>query len=101
MDRDLHFLGRPLLIISPYAKQGYVDHTHYEHGTILKFVEDQFGLPRLEPRQHKLANDRRANSPIGAFDFSEPPRKFVPIKAKYLEEFFLNQRLDAQPPDND
>ncbi len=37
----------PLLIISPYAKKGYVDHTHYEHGTILKFVENTFGLPPL------------------------------------------------------
>jgi phospholipase C len=25
----------PLLIISPYARKGYVDHTPYEHGTIL------------------------------------------------------------------
>ena len=25
----------PLLIISPYAKQGFVSHTHYEHGSIL------------------------------------------------------------------
>ena len=45
----------PLLIISPYAKKGLVSHVHYEHGSILKFVEDQFGLRRLAasdtPRQ--------------------------------------------------
>ena len=44
-------------IISPYAKQGYVSHVHYEHGSILRFIEDQFGLPRL------TASDSRANLP--------------------------------------
>ena len=37
----------PLLVISPYAKKGYVLHVHYEHGSILKFIEDRFGLARL------------------------------------------------------
>jgi phospholipase C len=37
----------PMLIVSPYAKQNYVSHVHYEHGSILKFVEDMFGLGRL------------------------------------------------------
>ncbi|HEX3672371.1 MAG TPA: alkaline phosphatase family protein [Candidatus Cybelea sp.] len=65
----------PLVIVSPYAKRGYVSHVHYEHGSILKFAEDQFGLGRL------AASDRRANSPErDAFDFSKPPRKFVPLK---------------------
>jgi phospholipase C len=65
----------PLVIVSPYAKRGYVSHVHYEHGSILKFAEDQFGLERL------AASDRRANSPErDAFDFSKPPRKFVPFK---------------------
>ncbi|MGA8097631.1 MAG: alkaline phosphatase family protein, partial [Candidatus Cybelea sp.] len=65
----------PLLVISPYAKQGYVDHTHFEHGSILKFTENQFGLGRL------AASDRRATSPDDAFDFSKAPRKFSPIKS--------------------
>ncbi len=37
----------PMVIVSAYAKKGYVSHVHYEHGSILKFVEDQFGLGRL------------------------------------------------------
>jgi phospholipase C len=96
LDNDGLGLRLPLLIISPYAKQGFVSHTHYEHGSILRFVEDRFDLPQLG------ASDTRANSPEKfAFDFSKGPRKFVPIKAKYPEEFFLNQPLDMQPPDND
>ncbi|HEY1882063.1 MAG TPA: alkaline phosphatase family protein [Candidatus Cybelea sp.] len=88
----------PLLIISPYAKKGYVDHTHYEHGSILKFVEDTFNLSRLNL---PYGSDVRANSPDDAFDFSQAPRKFVTIQAPYHAEHFLREQLDMQPPDTD
>jgi phospholipase C len=29
----------PLMVVSPYAKRGYVDHTYYDHVSILKFIE--------------------------------------------------------------
>ncbi len=70
VDYDGLGMRLPMIIISPYAKKGYVSHTQYEHGSILKFVEDQFGLGRL------AASDTRANSPADAFDFNKPPRKF-------------------------
>ncbi|HVR46572.1 MAG TPA: alkaline phosphatase family protein [Candidatus Binatia bacterium] len=79
----------PMLIISPYARHGRVSHVHYEHGSILKFVEQTFGLGNL------AASDKRANSPDPAFDFKQPPRAFVPIQAPYDRAFFLHQ-----PPDN-
>ena len=64
----------PLLVISPYAKRDYVSHVQYEHGSILRFVEDLFGLHRL------AASDARANSPAAdCFDFAGPPRPFVPF----------------------
>ena len=85
----------PLLIISPYARKGLVSHTHYEHGSILRFVEDQFGLARL------AASDKRANSAADAFDFSQSPRKFVAIKAPYDADYFMHQPLDTRPPDSD
>ncbi|MBI3479665.1 MAG: alkaline phosphatase family protein [Nitrosomonadales bacterium] len=40
----------PLLVISPYAKKGYVDHTYYDHASILKFIERNWGLPPLSAR---------------------------------------------------
>lgn len=86
----------PLLIISPYAKKGVVSHTHYEHGSILKFVEQTFGLAPL------AASDRRANSTIDAFDFTQPPRAFVPIQAPYSADYFMRrQSLDTRPPDTE
>jgi phospholipase C len=87
----------PLLVISPYAKKGFVSHVPYEHGSILKFVEDTFGLARL------AASDARANSPAppegDAFDFSKPPRKFVPIQSPYDRAYFMHQPIDRRIPD--
>lgn len=92
-DYDGLGLRLPMLIISPYAKQGYVTHVHYEHGSILRFTEDVFGLGRL------AASDKRANSPTDAFDFSQQPRAFVPIQAPYDKQYFLNQPPDHHVPD--
>ena len=96
VDYDGLGLRIPMLIISPYAKQGYVSHVHYEHGSILKFVEDQFGLGRLS------ASDARAKSPAkDCFDFTKPPRKFVKIQAPYDKEYFLHQPTDNRIPDSE
>ncbi len=85
----------PLLVISPYAKKGYVSHVHYEHGSILRFVEDIFGLGRLAD------SDARANSPErDCFDFSQPPRKFVPIHSKLDVDYFLHEPPDNRVPDS-
>jgi phospholipase C len=57
----------PLLIISPYAKSGYVSHAVYEFSSFLKFVEMRFGLSPLTRR------DGEANSMLDSFDFSQQP----------------------------
>jgi phospholipase C len=84
----------PLIVISPYAKQNYVSHVQYETASVLRFVEDIFNLPQLS------ASDARATSPAGdCFDFSQRPRKFVPIHAPQDAAFFLNQPIDPRIPD--
>jgi phospholipase C len=85
----------PMLIVSPYAKKGRVSHVQYEHGSILKFIEEQFGLSAL------AASDSRANSPSqDCFDFTKPPRTFTPIPAKLDATYFAHEPLDTRPPDN-
>jgi phospholipase C len=85
----------PLLVISPYAKQNYVSHVQYETASVLRFAEDLFGLDRL------AAADKRAISPAAdCFNFSQPPRKFVPIRAPLPPKFFMHQLPDdEQAPD--
>ncbi len=58
----------PTLIVSPYAKRGYIGHRQYDHASILKLIEWRFGLEPLTER------DRRAEAFLEAFDFSRPPR---------------------------
>ena len=85
----------PLLVVSAYAKKSYVSHVRYENGSILKFVEDQFGLPRL------AASDARATSPqTDCFDFSQPPRTFVPIPSRLSPAALENEPPDPRAPDN-
>ena len=85
-----------LIVISPYAKQNYVSHVQYETASVLRFAEDLFGLRQL------AAADARAVSPAGdCFDFSKPPRAFVPIKAPHDANFFLHQPVDPRIPDTD
>ncbi|HEY6485767.1 MAG TPA: alkaline phosphatase family protein [Candidatus Cybelea sp.] len=86
----------PLLIVSAYAKAGCVSHVRYEHGSILKFIEDQWNLPRLS------ASDTRANSiAAGCFDFARPPRTFMAIPSPQGVQDFLRQPLDPRPPDTE
>jgi phospholipase C len=93
VDYDGLGLRIPMLIVSAYAKKHYVDHTPYEHGTILKFVEETFGLSAL------AASDKRANPPDKAFDFKKPPRTFETIPTVLGKEYFLHQPPDHRPPD--
>lgn len=58
----------PLLIISPYAKPGYVSHTVYDHTSVLKFIETRYGLQALTSR------DAAANSMLDSFDFAQAPQ---------------------------
>jgi len=85
----------PMLIVSPYAKDGHVSHTHYEHGSILKFVEQTFGLAALS------ASDKRAAAPDDAFDFNKPPRKFETVPAEHGIDYFMRQPPDHRLPDSD
>jgi phospholipase C len=93
VDYDGLGMRLPLLIVSPYAKGGFVDHTHFEHGSILKFVEDTFGLGRL------AASDKRAKSLDDAFDFNEAPRAFQVVPSEHDANFFEHQPPDYRIPD--
>jgi phospholipase C len=73
----------PLLIVSPYAKKHFVSHVPYETSSVLRFMEDTFGLPQL------AASDARANDPANdAFDFTAPPRAFHEIPGGQSSAFW-------------
>jgi phospholipase C len=102
--RDFRGLGFrvPCIIISPYARKSYVSHTEYEFGSVLKFVEEVFSLPPLGASNYGYGyTDGRANSLTDSFNFTQAPRAFVPIPAKYPPSEFINEKPSGVPPDSE
>jgi phospholipase C len=63
----------PLLIISPYAKPGFVFKEVAEHASIARFIERVFGSTSTLSNIDPAAQDGQANDLMGAFDFSQRP----------------------------
>ncbi|MEO6990432.1 MAG: alkaline phosphatase family protein, partial [Candidatus Baltobacteraceae bacterium] len=84
----------PLIAISPYALTNHVAHTQYEFGSILKFVEDTWNLPRL------AASDTRAH-PFGrdVFNFKQNPTPFSPFARPGEAARFIHERPSYRLPD--
>jgi phospholipase C len=57
----------PLLVISPWAKQNFVDNTFTEQASILQFVEDNWNLGRIGNE----SADAAAGTLDNAFDFDQ------------------------------
>lgn len=90
----------PCIIISPYARPNYVSHTQYEFGSVLRFIEDTFGLPQLGMVAQGYT-DARGTSLIDSFDFTQPPGAFQPIQAKYPPSTFLKMAPSHRAPDDE
>ncbi len=80
----------PMIVISPFAKRHYVSKTQYEFGSVLKFIEQNFGTTSLG------STDVRANSMGDVFDFGQRPDRFQTINAPLGESYFLHQRGSTQ-----
>ena len=60
----------PTLVISPWAKHGYIDHTQYEFASLLKLAEVNFNLSPV----NSWGRDVKANDMMNSFDFSQTPQ---------------------------
>ena len=79
---DVYGLGPrvPLLVISPYAKPGYISHAQGEFSSLAKFVLKNWGLPSLGQRDSLSVTSDLSDF----FDFSQspqPPLLLKPISA--------------------
>jgi phospholipase C len=84
IDQNGYGLRVPGIVISPYARKGYIDHQTLSSDAYLKFIEDDFlGGARLNPRTDGRPDRRpdvREDAPqlgnlVSDFNFSQPPRK--------------------------
>jgi phospholipase C len=62
----------PAVIVSPYAKPGYVTDQVYDHTSVLKLIERKWNLPPLTRR------DAAAVDPLDALDLNSPPHFLTP-----------------------
>lgn len=85
----------PLLVISPYAKAGYISHVNHDFGSILHFTEEVFGLAPLGYA------DAYGDDLSDCFDFSQTPLVFHTISAPLSADHFLNDRTPPDDPDTD
>ena len=71
----------PGLVISPYARPGFIDHTQFDFTSPLKLIETRFNLPALTDR------DRAANNMLSCFDFKQQPLAPDPITQQTKLDF--------------
>ncbi len=75
VDANGYGLRVAALLVSPYAREAYIDHTQLDFTSVLKFIEDNWGVAPLGTR------DASANDLTSAFDFTQAPRpaQFLPL----------------------
>jgi phospholipase C len=83
VDQNGYGIRVPGIVISPFAKRGYIDRQNLSYDAYLKFIEDVFlNGQRLDPKNDGRADSRpdvRENSPVLGdlmqdFDFSQSPQ---------------------------
>jgi phospholipase C len=80
VDQNGYGLRVPGLVISPYARSGYIDHQILSHDAYLKFIEDDF-----------LESERLDPSTDGRPDPRPDVREDVPLLGNLVEDFNFNQ----------
>ena len=83
---DRYGIRVPFVVVSPYARKGYVSHVVSDATSVLRFIETRFDLPALTRR------DANASPLLDYFDFANPPFATPPklrparIDAKHFAE---------------
>ncbi len=93
----------PLIVVSPYAKPAFISHQFNDFGSILKFIEGTFGLPQVAPGASPPYADALSTSGdlSDCFNFNQTPLTFKTINAPLKAQFFLNDKREPLPPDDD
>ncbi len=90
----------PLIVVSPYAKPGYISHRQHEIASTLNFIEETFGLtyigdgsPSETYADQRVANEKEQIDDM--FDYTQQPIHFKPVAVKYDAHYFLTHPDDT------
>ncbi len=93
VDNDGYGLRVPGLVISPYARRGFIDHQTLSHDAYVKFIEDDFlNGARIDPKTDGRPDSRpfvrESYSQLGDlrrdFDFTQTPRRPEILSGGYI-----------------
>jgi len=83
----------PLVVVSAYTPQGYIDNNNYDFGSILRTIEGIYGIT-----QGTLGvADARSTTDLSNF-FTGAPRAYTPVPAVQPASYFLGAQAQAGPP---
>jgi len=97
----------PMIVVSAYTEQGYVDNQRYDFGSLLRFIEHNFANLGLREGELGFA-DSRTTTDFSAFfhlgnqgSAARSARRFTTVAAPVKADFFINDPRPPEPPDND
>jgi phospholipase C len=88
----------PMVFVSAYTPAGYINNERHDFGSILRFIEHNFGI---KEGALNFADARATNELAGFYDIGKAPRKFVTVDAPKSATFFLQDKRKATDPDDD
>jgi phospholipase C len=84
----------PLLVVSPYARHGYVSHVTHEPSGFLTYIEKIFGLPNLGSR------DVLADDYSDCFDYTQTPAPYVKVQTRHTADYLIHLKPSGAPDDD-
>jgi len=88
----------PLIVVSAYTPAGFISNTPEDFGSVIRFVERNFAIGE---GALTFADSRSFTDLREFFFFSNPARKFQPIKAPLSAKYFLSAKPSGLPVDDD
>ena len=87
----------PMIVVSAYTPAGYVDNTRQDFGTILRFMEHNFGITE---GALGFADARSTTNLSEFFNLSQVPRVFETIPAAPDANYFIHDTSPQGDPDD-
>jgi phospholipase C len=88
----------PLIFVSAYTAAGYINNDRHDFGSILRFMEHNFGI---QEGALNFADNRAKTDLSGFYDLTRTPRVYQTISAPKNAAFFLHDKRKPTDPDDD
>lgn len=87
----------PFIAVSAYTNAGYVDNTRYDFGSILRFIEQNYGIAE---GALNFADSRSTTDLKSFFNLNQAPRVFTTIPSRRDVNSFINDTSPMTDPDD-